>query len=340
MAAKAADGERRKKGSGIRRLAVLCSGGDGPGMNCAIRSVVRTAIHEGVEAYGVSRGFQGLLSGSVEPMDAGSVGNIMQRGGTVLQTSRCDEFREEGTRREAFNILRRKKVDALVVIGGNGSFSGAWLLHKEHGIPVAGVPGTIDNDIEGTEYTIGFDTAVQTAVEAVDKIRDTAHSHDRTFVIEVMGRTSPEIAVRVGVCTGAESIVLPWEGMDLAAVAETVRRGRERGKGSSIIVVAEGKEPGAGYRLQKGLGEGHGLATHVCVLGHIQRGGNPTSRDRFIASEMGHRAVRALLGGEEGGAVAVVFDHGRVQATALSGCVAAKRDAPAWHLGLARTLSI
>ena len=308
-------------------------------MNCAIRSVVRTAVHEGLEAFGVHRGYQGLLAGDLEPMDAGSVGNIMQRGGTVLQTSRCEEFHAAETRKEAFHILRRKKIDALVVIGGNGSFNGAWLLHKEHGLPVAGVPGTIDNDIEGTEYTIGFDTAVQTAVEAVDKIRDTAHSHARTFIIEVMGRRSPEIAIRVGVCTGAENIVLPSAEVDYGFIMETIKRGRDRGKHSSIIVVAERDEPGASYKIHEDLKRLHGLETHVCVLGHIQRGGNPTSRDRFIASQMGYRAVHALIEGKRK-AVAVVFVQGRVLDADLSECTATKKGMSTWHLELAQALSV
>ena len=323
----------------INTVAVLCSGGDGPGMNCAIRSVVRTAISKGLEVYGIHQGYNGLLHGNFEKMDVGKVGNIMQRGGTILQTSRCKEFHQKETRREAFHILKRRGIDGLVVIGGNGSFNGAWLLHKEYELPVAGVPGTIDNDIDGTEYSIGFDTAVQTAVEAVDKIRDTAFSHARTFIIEVMGRTSPEIAIRVGICTGAENIILPSENVDYKKVMEGISRGIKRGKNSSVIVVAEGKSPGVGYKVQDILKKNYSLDTHVCVLGHIQRGGSPTSRDRFIASQMGYHAVVALME-KQYEASAAVFFQGRVQAIGLEKCLKTKEQFAEWHLELADILSI
>ncbi|MBT5096168.1 MAG: ATP-dependent 6-phosphofructokinase, partial [Halobacteriovoraceae bacterium] len=179
----------------IKNIAILCSGGDSPGMNCAIRAVVRTAIGHGLNVYGITKGYSGLLEGNFKKMDASSVGNILQHGGTILQTSRCPDFEKSEIRTEAAHILKRKNIDALIVIGGNGSFNGAYKLHREHQIPVIGIPGTIDNDISGTDYTIGFDTAVQTAVDAVDKIRDTAHSHARTFIVEVMGRKSPAIAM-------------------------------------------------------------------------------------------------------------------------------------------------
>ena len=191
-------------------IALLCSGGDSPGMNCAIRAVVRTAIGQGIEVMGVIKGYQGILDEKFMTMDASSVGNIIQRGGTILQTSRCPEFMKKTARKKAFNILKSQNVDALVVIGGNGSYNGAFALHSETDLPVSCLPGTIDNDISGTDYSIGFDTAVQTAVEAVDKIRDTAHSHARTFIVEVMGRKSSAIATHVGICTGAENIVLPF----------------------------------------------------------------------------------------------------------------------------------
>lgn len=323
----------------IKTVGVLTSGGDGPGMNCAIRSVVRTAISKGLKVYGIERGFAGLLAGSFKEMDPGSVGNIMQRGGTILQTSRCLEFHQKETRKEAYNILRRKGIDGLVVIGGNGSFNGAYLLHKEHGLGVAGIPGTIDNDIEGTEYTIGFDTAVQTAVEAVDKIRDTAHSHARTFIIEVMGRKSPDIALRVGICTGAEAIVFAHTKIDYEAIMEPVRHGYERGKNSSVIIVAERDTPGSSYKIHEVLKKDHNLDTHVCVLGHTQRGGNPTSRDRFLASLMGYEATIGLVENPTG-AVVTSFHHGRVQIIELQKCLETKKIVPAEHILLAQTLSI
>ena len=323
----------------IKTLGLLCSGGDGPGMNCAIRSVVRTAISKKLNIYGIRKGYKGLLEEQFIKMDARSVANIIQRGGTILQTSRYSEFHREDTRQEAYSILKRKGIDGLVVIGGNGSFQGAYRLHKEHGLPIAAIPGTIDNDIEGTEYSIGFDTAVQTAVEAVDKIRDTAYSHARTFIIEVMGRSSPAIALRVGVCTGAETIILPTENIDYKQVVHSVNQGISRGKNSSIIVVAEGEKPGISYEIQEYLRDNHNIETHVCVLGHIQRGGNPTSRERFLASQMGHEAVTALVKKNKE-AQALCFLQGRVQTTNLKNCLRAKKHEFSSILELAKTLSI
>lgn len=282
----------------MKTIAVLCSGGDSPGMNCAVRAVVRTAIGSGLKVYGILRGYSGLLEGAFQEMNASSVGNIIQHGGTILQTSRCIEFHKEEIRREAANILKRKKIDGLVVIGGDGSFNGAYALHKEHQVPVVGIPGTIDNDISGTEYTIGFDTAVQTAIDAVDKIRDTAHSHARTFIVEVMGRKSAAIAMHVGIGTGAENIVFPTEEIDYEQIASDIHRGINRGKNSSIIIAAEGEKPGLSYEVQKILSEKYNIEAHVCILGHIQRGGNPSGLDRFVASRMGFMSVKALIDGE------------------------------------------
>ena len=322
----------------IKNIALLCSGGDSPGMNCAIRAVVRTAIGKGLNVYGIRKGYAGLLEGDIFEMDVSSVGNILQHGGTILQTSRCPEFFEAETRKEAAHILKRKKIDALIVIGGNGSFSGAWALHQEHGIPVAGIPGTIDNDISGTDYTIGFDTAVQTAVEAVDKIRDTAHSHARTFVVEVMGRHSPAIALHVGVCTGAENIVLDVEKIDLAKIAQDIKRGIKRGKHASIIIVAEGEKPGACYEIKNELSEKHDISTRVCILGHIQRGGNPSPIDRFIASRMGFIAVNRLYGGDK--ATATVWIKGAVEAVSLDQCLGKKKEYLPHYTELVDALSI
>mgnify|MGYP000082448193 CR=1 FL=1 len=324
----------------IKSIAVLCSGGDSPGMNCAIRSVVRTAIANEIDVYGIQRGYAGLLEGNIRKMDASSVGNILQHGGTILQTSRCPEFHEEDIRKEAAHILKRKNIDALVVIGGNGSFSGAWALHSEHGIPVMGIPGTIDNDIEGTNYTIGFDTAVQTAIEAVDKIRDTAHSHDRTFIVEVMGRKSPAIALHVGLCTGAENIVFPTKdhNIDIDAIAGDIKRGIERGKGSSIIIAAEGEKEGLSHSIQKELHEKHKIDSKVCILGHIQRGGNPTANDRFLASQMGYIAVKSLLDGHK--AMVSAFRDGKVLAVPFKECLGKKFDVDPNMIDVVKTLSI
>ncbi len=326
----------------IKSIAVLCSGGDSPGMNCAIRAVVRTAIGRGLDVYGIMKGYQGLLEGEFIKMNASSVGNIMQHGGTILQTSRCMDFLQPETRKEAFHILKRKKIDALVVIGGNGSFNGAWALHSEHGIPVAGIPGTIDNDIYGTDYTVGFDTAVQTAVEAVDKIRDTASSHARTFIVEVMGRKSSAIALHVGVCTGAENIILPskdGKDIDFASIAGDIQRGISRGKNSSIIIAAEGETPGLCHRVQEALSQDYGINAHVCILGHIQRGGNPSSLDRFLASRMGWVAVDGLLNGQLK-AIATTFVKGEVEVSPLESCLQKRNEYRPYYEELAKALSI
>lgn len=323
----------------IKSVAVLCSGGDSPGMNCAIRSVVRTAIGAGLDVYGIQRGFQGLLEGNIRPMDASSVGNILQHGGTILQTSRCPEFLSADIRKEAAHILARKKVDSLIVIGGNGSFNGAWALHKEHNIPVVGIPGTIDNDISGTDYSIGFETAVQTAVDAVDKIRDTAHSHDRTFIVEVMGRKSPAIALNVGLCTGAENIILPTQNEEINydQIVQDIKRGLKRGKLSSIIIVAEGEEPGLSYRVQENLSK-YEIDARVCILGHIQRGGNPSVRDRLIASKMGYIAVKELM--KNGTSFVTGYRNGKVTAVNFEECLDKNDNVPDEYLDIAKSLSI
>lgn len=322
----------------IKSVGVLCSGGDSPGMNCAIRAVVRTAISNGVTPYGIYRGFSGLLEGDVVEMNASSVGNILQRGGTILKTSRCPEFHEAESRKEAAHILKRKKIDALIVIGGNGSYNGAWELHKEHNIPVIGVPGTIDNDIAGTDYTIGFDTAVQTAVSAVDKIRDTAHSHARTFIVEVMGRKSAAIATHVGICTGAENVIIPSKGVDYDEITNRIFQGMKRGKNSSIIIVAEGETPGLSYTIKEELDKRFEISTRVCVLGHTQRGGSPTPLDRFLASRMGFVALEALLNGEV--ACATVYVNGNVQLAGLKDCLEKRDDYRPYYLDMLKTLSI
>ncbi|MEJ2680621.1 MAG: 6-phosphofructokinase [Gammaproteobacteria bacterium] len=324
----------------IQSIAVLCSGGDSPGMNCAIRAVVRTAIAQGLTVYGVQKGYQGLLENRLVPLDASSVGNIFQYGGTILQTSRSQRFQTQEGRAEAAQILKNMNIDALVVIGGNGSLNGAYKLHQEFDIAVAGVPGTIDNDIEGTDYTIGFNTAVQTAVEATDKIRDTAQAHFRTFVIEVMGRKSPAIALHVGMCTGAENIVFPMDldNINIDQIAADIRRGIERGKESSIIIVAEGEKEGASHQIKHDLRDRHGIDSRVCILGHIQRGGSPTAYDRFRACQMGYVAVNALLAGDR--ACVAVERHGEVLSVPLSECLGKKYDVNPNMLKIVKTLSV
>lgn len=320
-----------------KSIAVLCSGGDGPGMNSTIRSVVRTGIAEGYDVFGVYKGFTGLIQRDVQMMDLSSVGNIIQRGGTILHSSRCPEFMQPEYRAQAAEFLRELGVEGLIVIGGNGSFSGAYQLHKEQAIPVACIPGTIDNDISGTEFSIGFDTALHTAVEAIDKIRDTATSHDRTFLVEVMGRSSGMIAITVAISTGAESVIFPDRKVDLASVAANIDRGQARGKKSSIIIVAEGEKEGLGHSYQRELLETYKIDTKLCILGHIQRGGNPSPRDRMLGAIMGNMAVKAIINGEK--ACVTVVRDGKYQLAPIEECLAKRNDFDESLLALLDTLA-
>jgi 6-phosphofructokinase 1 len=322
----------------IRTIGILTSGGDSPGMNCAIRAVVRTALAEGMKVFGIKRGYQGLLNNDMEEMTASSVGNIIQRGGTILYTSRCPEFRDVHGREKAAQILADRDIDALVVIGGDGSFKGAMALNEECGVPVIGIPGTIDNDISGTDYTIGFDTAVQTAIEAVDKIRDTAQANDRTFLIEVMGARSSSIALKVAICSGAENVLLTDQKIDYKKIADDIRRGLRRGKNSSVIIVAEGEKPGRSYDIGHILEDMHHIPSKVCVLGHIQRGGSPTPNDRFFATIMGKVAVQALVDGKT--QHATVVRENKVFAVPLKECSAKSDHAMQEFIGVAESLSI
>ena len=294
----------KSKSAHIKKIAVLSSGGDAPGMNAAIRAVVRTTIAHGCEAAGIERGYAGLLEDLIHPMVPSSVANIIQRGGTVLRTSRCPEFLEKQGRKKAAQILKKHGIDALVVVGGDGSFRGAHLLHQESGIPILGVPGTIDNDIYGTEDAIGFDTALNTGIEAIDKIRDTASSHDRIFLVEVMGRHSGMIALHTGIGGGAESIIVPEVKTSVDAICQSIDRGVKRGKTSSIIVVAEGCQFGGATPLAKEI-EKRGYSTKIAILGHTQRGGSPSAHDRLLASTLGAVSVHALLAGVKEGMVGV-----------------------------------
>lgn len=322
----------------ISTIAVLTSGGDSPGMNSVIRSIVRTAIGNRMKVYGIKKGYAGLLNNEFVELNASSVGNILQRGGTILQSSRSKEFREKSYRVKAAQILEDRGVDALIVIGGDGSFKGAIALQQEFNIPVIGIPGTIDNDISGTDYTIGFDTAVQTAIEAVDKIRDTAASNERTFLIEVMGAKSSSIAVKVAICTGAENVLLSDEKVDYEKIAGAIRRGIRRGKTSSIIIVAEGEKPGRSYDIGAVLEDMHDINSRVCVLGHIQRGGSPTAVDRFYGSVMGKMAVEELIAGKVENAIVVHGDQ--VTSIKLSACSEKSDHAMKGFAGVAEALSI
>ncbi|MCF6095972.1 MAG: 6-phosphofructokinase 1 [Tepidanaerobacteraceae bacterium] len=278
----------------MKRIGVLTSGGDAPGMNAAIRAVVRSAIYNGVEVYGIRKGYAGLLAGDFIEMSLGSVGDIIHRGGTILRTARSEEFKTKEGMEKAVNNIKQLGIEGLVVIGGDGSFRGAAEL-ANRGIPTIGIPGTIDNDIPFTDYSIGFDTAVNTVVEAVNKIRDTATSHERTFIIEVMGRESGHIALYSGVACGAETILVPEKPYTIKNVCDKIMSGYKRGKLHSIIILAEGA--GNAFEVGQKIKEVTGLETRVIVLGHLQRGGTPTAFDRILASQMGGKAVELLLNG-------------------------------------------
>jgi len=279
----------------MKRIGVLTSGGDAPGMNAAIRSVVRCAIHRGLEVKGIMRGYEGLINDELIDMNARSVSNILARGGTVLKTARSEEFMTKAGRRKAFETVRRHCLDGLVIIGGNGSFKGAHIFWKEFKIPNIGVPATIDNDITGSDYAIGAHTAVNTALDAIDKIRDTVTSMERIYVVEVMGRQDPFIATRVGLAGGAEEVIFPYGGNNPGKICKEINEGRKKGKISWIIVVAEGtaKAQDVADMIKKRTG----FSVRALVLGHIQRGGSPEAFDRMLASLLGAYAVEALLKG-------------------------------------------
>ncbi|MBU5342057.1 6-phosphofructokinase [Caldifermentibacillus hisashii] len=287
----------------MRKIAVLTSGGDSPGMNAAIRAVVRKGIYHDLEVYGIYHGFHGLVNGNIEKLELGSVGDIIHRGGTILRSARLPEFVNPEVQKQGLEQLHKHGIEGLVVIGGDGSYRGANAL-TNLGFPCVGVPGTIDNDISGTEFTIGFDTAINTVIDAIDKIRDTASSHDRTFVIEVMGRGAGDIALWSGLAGGAETILIPEEKETIDNIVDRLNRGKQRGKRHSIIVVAEGVM--SGVKLAEQLKERIDADVRVSVLGHIQRGGSPSATDRFLASRLGARAVELLLEGKGGRAVGIV----------------------------------
>ncbi len=294
----------------IKKIGVMTSGGDSPGMNAAIRSVVRTCAYHHIECMGIYRGFEGMIEGDFIPMDARSVKDIINKGGTILKSARSQEFRTEAGRKKAFEKLSEAGIDALVTIGGDGTFTGAMIFGKEYNMPVMGIPGTIDNDIIGTSHTLGYDTALNTVVEVIDKIRDTASSHNRLFFIEVMGRDVGHIALNVGIGAGAEEILIPEEDLGLDRLLESLRRSKRSGKSSSIVVVAEGDKIGKNVFQLKDYVEANmtEYEVRVSVLGHMQRGGSPSCFDRVLASRMGVRAVEELLDGKTAYMVGLLDD--------------------------------
>ncbi|TZF83837.1 6-phosphofructokinase [Pedobacter sp. BS3] len=301
----------------IQKIAVYTSGGDAPGMNAAIRAVVRTGLYKGKQMVGIVQGYQGMIDKNFLDMDARSVCNIIQHGGTMLKTARCQEFRTPEGREKAYKNLVEKGIDALVAIGGDGTFTGAELLSKEFGIPVIGIPGTIDNDLHGTDFTIGYDTANNTVIEAIDKIRDTAASHDRIFFVEVMGRDSGSIALWAGIAGGAEAVLLPEKDTAIEDLITKLEQGYDSNKTSSIVIIAEGDKNGGAYNVAKRVKEKlQFYDIKVTILGHLQRGGNPSSFDRVLASRLGYGAVNALLNGETRKMVGL--KNNKVQLTDLS----------------------
>ena len=284
----------------IKKIGVMTSGGDSPGMNAAIRSVVRACAFHDIECIGIYRGYEGMIEGDFIPMNARSVKGIINKGGTILKSARSKEFRTKEGRAKAYEQLVKAKIDAFVVIGGDGSFTGAMIFNQEFNFPVMGIPGTIDNDIFGTTHTLGYDTALNTVVDAIDKIRDTASSHNRLFFVEVMGRDVGHIALNVGIAGGAEEILIPEEDLGLDRLVESLRRSKKSGKSSSIVVVAEGDKIGKSvFELKDYVDQNmEGYDVRVSVLGHMQRGGSPSCFDRVLASRMGVKAVESLITGK------------------------------------------
>lgn len=295
----------------MKRIAVLTSGGDAPGMNACIRAVVRGGLHHGVEIFGIIRGYNGLIKGDIIPLNSQSVSNIIQRGGTILKSARSKEFMTPEGRKKGYEQLKSHGIEGLVAIGGNGTFTGAEIFFNEFQIPTVGAPGTIDNDLFGTDYTIGYDTAVNTALDAIDKIRDTADSHDRIFFIEVMGRDSGYIAVQSGISGGAESILIPEERQTVDDVVATLKAGFAKKKSSSIVVVAEGDEEGHAANIAEKIKNAIDVPVDIRVtnLGHIQRGGSPSAFDRILASRLGLGALEGLLTGHKNEMAGIVNDQ-------------------------------
>lgn len=294
----------------INRIAVLTSGGDAPGMNAAIRSVVRASGHFGKHVYGIYRGYDGMINGNIKRIERNEVGNIIHRGGTILKTARSYEFFTPEGRQRAYETLKAHDIDACIVIGGNGTYTAAMIFAEEFDIPMMGIPGTIDNDIYGTDFTIGFDTALNTAIDAVDKIRDTADSHNRVFFIEVMGRHTGHIALHTGIGSGATGILIPENNITIDDLVNQLRKGVKRGKLFSLVIVAEGNKNGGAAKIAEDVAE-HlpELESKVSIIGHLQRGGAPSCHDRVLASRLGASAVKALLDGTSNKSVGIINDE-------------------------------
>jgi len=284
----------------MKKIGILTSGGDAPGMNACIRAAVRATLANGLEILGIRWGYDGLIRGDVTPLDRRAVANIIHQGGTILGTARSEEFRTKEGRAKAIKTLQDRSIEGLILIGGDGTFRGGTLVSQECGVSVVGIPGTIDNDCYGTDYTIGFDTAVNTALEAIDRIRDTATAHDRLFFVEVMGRHTGFIALESGIAGGAEEFLIPEVPMSIDELCRRLEENFKQGKRSAIMVVAEAEQPGESFHIAQKVKDKTGFDSRVCILGHIQRGGAPTARDRILASRLGAAAVQALIDGKSG----------------------------------------
>ncbi|MFT6809323.1 MAG: 6-phosphofructokinase 1 [Saprospiraceae bacterium] len=322
----------------IKRIAVYTSGGDAPGMNAAVRAVVRTATYNNLHVYGIYQGYEGMINGNIKRLDKADVANILQLGGTRLKTARSAEFRTEKGREMAYDSLVAHDIDACIGIGGDGTYTGANVFTKTYDIPFIGLPGTIDNDIYGTDYTIGFDTAINTAVEAIDKIRDTADSHNRLFFIEVMGRHAGYIALHTGIGTGAGSIFLPETDTDIDEFVQQLQKSTKRKKLFNLVVVAEGNQNGNAMEIAAQIKEKYGIESKITIIGHLQRGGSPSAFDRVLASRLGYSAVNALLEGKENMALGV--EENKISYTSFEDAITKKKEFSQEMCHMAKVLSL
>ncbi len=323
----------------MNKIGIFTSGGDSPGMNACIRAVVRTAVFHGVEVVGIQRGYNGLVEADFVPLESHSVANIIQRGGTILKSARSTSFLTREGRKKAFENMKKANIEGIIAIGGDGTFTGASVFNLEYSIPFIGVPGTIDNDLFGTDNTIGYDTALNTVIEAVDKIRDTASSHNRLFFIEVMGKDAGFIALRSGIATGAEAVLVPETKTYIDQLIVKLEQGRRKSKSSGIVIVAEGDDEGGAYEIAAKVKQKFDFYdTRVVVLGHIQRGGSPSARDRVLASQLGNAAVEKLLKGESNKMVGMV--NNKITLTDFDKAIKHTKELNPSLVGLVEVLSI
>lgn len=327
------------KESPIKKIGVLTSGGDSPGMNAALRAVIRTSIYYGREVAGIYQGYKGLINKNIKNLNSGDVSNIIQLGGTILKSARSKEFMTKEGREKAFRHIKEEGIDALVVIGGDGTFTGARIFAQEFNFPIVGIPGTIDNDLFGTDFTIGYDTALNTIVEAVDNIRDTASAHERLFFIEVMGRDAGFLALNGGIASGAEAVLIPETDTDISTLETYIESGYRKSKNSSIVLVAEGEQAGGAFSIAKNIEEKHPqYDVRVTVLGHIQRGGSPTAFDRILASRLGVASIEALLDDQK--SIMVGIDNGEIVHVPFNKAIKNEKDVNRTLLDIQRILSI